>query len=151
MKPIRRQRSSTLVDRLTSERRSWLMSQVRSKNTSPEMRVRRLAHASGLRYRLHRRDLPGKPDLVFPRHRVALFVHGCFWHRHPGCAKASMPKSRSDFWREKFERNVERDRQAEQELEALGWRVLVIWECGTKSDREIRALLWQVAHDPDAE
>jgi DNA mismatch endonuclease (patch repair protein) len=143
-------RSRILVDRLPPERRSWLMSRVRSKNTSPEMRVRRLAHASGMRFRLHRPDLPGKPDLVFPRHRVALFVHGCFWHRHAGCAKASMPKSRMDFWEAKFERNVERDRQAERRLEALGWRVLVVWECETKSDDEIRELLSRVARDPNA-
>lgn len=109
------------------------MSRVRGKNTSPEMRVRRAAHALGLRFRLHRKDLPGKPDLVFPKHRVAMFVHGCFWHRHPGCSKASTPKSRTEFWQDKFDANVARDARVQTELEALGWRVVTIWECETKS------------------
>lgn len=120
------------MDRLTVERRSWLMSQVKSKNTGTEMRVRQAAHALGLRYRLHRRDLPGTPDLVFPRHRLVLFVHGCFWHRHPGCRKASTPKSRVDYWQAKFDRRVARDSRVAEELRALGWRVEVIWECETK-------------------
>lgn len=122
------------------------MSRVRSKNTSPEMRVRRLAHAMGLRFRLHRKDLPGKPDLVFPRYRIALFVHGCFWHRHPSCAKASTPKSQTDFWASKFDRNVERDRRNEEALNALGWRVLVIWECETKTDGGIRNILSKITN-----
>ncbi|RYG87552.1 MAG: DNA mismatch endonuclease Vsr [Alphaproteobacteria bacterium] len=138
-----------MVDRLTPERRSWLMSRVKSKNTSPEMRARRLAHAIGLRFRLHRRELPGKPDLIFPRYRVALFVHGCFWHRHPGCTKASTPKSRTPFWETKFQRNVERDKENEAQLTALGWRVLVIWECETKSDGHVLAVLSQVVKELD--
>jgi DNA mismatch endonuclease (patch repair protein) len=113
------------------------MSRVRGKHTSPEMRVRRAAHAMGLRFRLHRKDLPGKPDLVFPRHGVALFVHGCFWHRHPGCPKSSTPKSRTEYWTDKFERNVERDARAIAELEALGWRTAVIWECATKNAAQL--------------
>lgn len=86
----------------------------------------------GLRFRLHRSDLPGKPDLVFPKHGVVVFVHGCFWHRHAGCAKASTPKTKSEFWREKFRRNVKRDRQTDRRLRELGWRVEVIWECESK-------------------
>lgn len=117
------------------------MSRVGSKDTSAEIRVRRAAHALGLRYRLHRRDLPGTPDLVFPRHRVALFVHGCFWHRHPGCRKASTPKSRQDFWRNKFERNVERDRAAILKLKQLGWRPEVVWECETKNPIELMEII----------
>lgn len=109
------------------------MSRVRGKDTTPEIRVRRAAHAMGLRFRLHRKDLPGRPDLVFSKHRVALFVHGCFWHRHPGCAKASTPKSRTEFWQGKFDTNVARDSRVAKELEALGWRVLTIWECDTKN------------------
>lgn len=108
------------------------MSRVRSKDTTPEMRVRRAAHALGLRFRLHRKDLPGKPDLVFPKHRVAIFVHGCFWHRHPGCAKASNPKSRESFWAKKFEANVMRDKAAADALLAKGWSVHSIWECETR-------------------
>jgi DNA mismatch endonuclease (patch repair protein) len=122
----------SLVDRLPAERRSWLMSRVKSKNTSPELRVRRVAHSLGLRFRLHREDLPGRPDLVFPRHKVAVFVHGCFWHRHPGCRKASMPKSRTEYWQRKFDANVSRDATAERELPRLGWRVLIFWECETR-------------------
>ena len=108
------------------------MSRVKGKDTTPELRVRQLAHAMGLRFRLHRKDLPGRPDLVFPKYRVALFVHGCFWHRHPNCPKASSPKTRPEFWQSKFERNVERDQRNIEEITALGWNALVLWECETK-------------------
>lgn len=133
-----------MVDRLTPERRSWLMARVKSKNTSPEMRVRRLAHFMGLRFRLHQKTLPGKPDLVFPRHSVALFVHGCFWHRHANCRKASTPKSETEFWESKFKYNIDRDRRHEAALRKLGWRVLVIWECETKCDQDMRAILSEI-------
>ena len=132
------------MDRLTPERRSWLMSRVRAKDTLAEMHVRRIAHSVGLRYRLHRRDLPATPDLVFPKHRVAIFVHGCFWHRHPGCKKATTPKSRVGFWQEKFNRNIERDQQAIQDLQALGWRVAIIWECETKVEETVLHRLREV-------
>lgn len=121
-----------MVDHISPERRSWLMSRVKGKDTTPELRVRQLAHAMGLRFRLHRKDLPGRPDLVFPKYRVALFVHGCFWHRHPNCPKASSPKTRPEFWQSKFERNVERDQRNIEEITALGWNALVLWECETK-------------------
>ena len=110
------------------------MSQVRAKDTSAEMRVRRAAHALGLRYRLHRRDLPGTPDLTFPKHRTIILVHGCFWHRHPGCKKATVPKSRRQFWQSKFAINVARDRQTVERLRALDWMVAIIWECETKTN-----------------
>jgi DNA mismatch endonuclease, patch repair protein len=110
-----------LVDRLTPARRSWLMSRVRGKNTTPELRVRKAAHALGLRFRLHRADLPGKPDLIFPSRHLAVFVHGCYWHRHPNCSKASTPSS--PFWAAKFASNVRRDRRVEKQLQSLGWRV----------------------------
>jgi len=109
------------------------MSRVRGKNTSPELKVRRAAHGMGLRFRLHRRDLPGTPDLVFPRLRTVVFVHGCFWHRHHGCRKASVPGSRTDFWNEKFDRNVGRDERVAAELRGLGWKVVVVWECEAKN------------------
>ena len=125
------------MDRLSPERRSWLMSQVKSKDTSTEIRVRRAAHALGLRYRLHRRDLPGTPDLVLPKHRKVIFVHGCFWHRHAGCKKATMPKSRVRFWKSKFSSTVARDQQAVSDLEDLQWNVVVIWECETKSPERL--------------
>jgi len=121
-----------MVDRLSPERRSWLMSRVTSKNTSAEMRVRSAVHRRKLRFRLHRSDLPGTPDLIFPKLRIALFVHGCFWHRHPGCKKASSPKSSVNFWNQKFARNMARDRENQEALSAQGWRTEVIWECETK-------------------
>lgn len=107
------------------------MSRVRGKDTNPELMVRRLVHALGYRYRLHKRDLPGCPDLVFARRRKVIFVHGCFWHRHPdsSCKLARLPKSRLEFWVPKFEANVARDSRNEAELRARGWDVLVIWEC----------------------
>jgi DNA mismatch endonuclease (patch repair protein) len=122
-----------MVDRLSPERRSWLMSRVGAKNTSPEMMVRSAAHARGLRFRIHRKDLPGTPDLVFPKWHIAIFVHGCFWHRHSNCRKATTPKSRTDFWSDKFSRNVARDRTNVERLCARGWRAEVIWECEVRS------------------
>lgn len=120
------------MDILTKERRSQVMSQIRSGNTKPEMLVRRTAHALGLRFRLHRRDLPGTPDIVFPATKTALFVHGCFWHRHDNCRYAYTPKSNEAFWSQKFVRNVERDREVVNKLRHAGWRPIVIWECETK-------------------
>lgn len=117
------------------------MARVRGKDTAPELRVRRVAHRMGLRFRLHRKDLPGRPDLVLPKHRLAVFVHGCFWHRHPGCSRASTPSTREDFWQAKFDATVARDRRQIAELEALGWRVLVIWECGVNDEATVEARL----------
>lgn len=148
MSPSRRQRSRPLVDHISSERRSWLMSRVRSKNTSPEMRVRRAAHALGLRFRLHRKDLPGKPDLVFPKYRTVMFVHGCFWHRHPHCTKASLPRTRAEYWSQKFAQNMQRDADVSERLRILGWRVLTIWECETKSAARTEQLL-RAIRSPD--
>jgi DNA mismatch endonuclease (patch repair protein) len=120
------------MDTLTSEQRSRVMARVRGKDTGPELRVRKTAHALGLRFRLHRKDLKGCPDLVFPKHRVAIFVHGCFWHQHAGCKRATMPASRHDFWKTKLTRNVIRDRECISRLQSEGWRVEVIWECEAK-------------------
>ncbi|WP_124427360.1 very short patch repair endonuclease [Pseudomonas orientalis] len=126
------------ADIVTPEQRSKNMSRIKGKNTKPEMTVRTLCHELGLRYRLHRKDLPGTPDLVFPKHRLCLFVHGCFWHRHPGCKYAYTPKSRLDFWLPKLAKNVERDTEAQRALEASGWRVSIIWECQTKNRDALR-------------
>jgi DNA mismatch endonuclease (patch repair protein) len=120
------------MDILTSAERSAHMSRIRARNTQPEMVVRQAAHALGLRYRLHRKDLPGSPDLVFLGRRRAIFVHGCYWHRHSGCRLAYTPKSNTAFWEAKFERNVARDKEALAALEADGWRTAVIWECETR-------------------
>ena len=114
-------------DDVTPERRR-IMQAVRQKNTKPEVTVRRLLHRLGYRFRLHRRDLPGSPDIVLPKHRTVIFVHGCFWHRH-GCKKTTTPKIRRNFWEAKFAANVERDRRKEEQLREAGWRVLTIWEC----------------------
>lgn len=126
-----------MEENVSPARRSEIMRAVKSKNTSPEKRVRSTAHRLGLRFRLHRKDLPGSPDLLFPKKKTALFVHGCFWHRHENCARATTPKTNVDFWREKFRRNVERDRETRRKLEETGWRVLVIWECETKNQEFI--------------
>lgn len=119
------------MDRLSKEHRSWNMSKIRGKNTLPEKAVRSLLHQLGYRFRIHRQDLPGSPDIVLPRFRAIIFVHGCFWHRHPGCKYAYTPKSRIDFWLRKFDDNIRRDKQSLQSLRRLGWRVLVVWECQT--------------------
>lgn len=132
------------MDRLTPARRSELMSKIRGKNTRPELAVRRTAHAMGLRFRLHRSDLPGKPDVVFPKFTTALFVHGCFWHRHPGCKKCSTPKSNITFWKSKFDKNIQRDEDVRQKLNALGWRVGTVWECETRNEETIKLRLYEV-------
>lgn len=108
------------------------MRSVRQAHTGPELIVRKILHGLGLRFRLQRRDLPGTPDIVLPKHRTVIFVHGCFWHRHVGCSKATTPKTRVEFWQDKFDRNIERDQIKEQALVASGWRVLTVWECETR-------------------
>jgi DNA mismatch endonuclease (patch repair protein) len=119
------------------------MARVRQKGTAPELAVRSMVHAMGYRFRLHDRDLPGSPDLVFRRMKKVLFVHGCFWHRHQGCARASMPKTRTRFWAEKFAANIRRDEAAELRLRELGWQVEIVWECEV-ADR--KRLLTKLAH-----
>ena len=120
------------MDIVTPEVRSVLMSRIRGKDTKPEIVVRRLAHAMGCRFRLHRRDLPGVPDIVFPGLRKVVFVHGCFWHQHAGCREAYQPKSRVEFWQAKFRANETRDRHAMAALVQLRWDALVVWECETE-------------------
>jgi DNA mismatch endonuclease (patch repair protein) len=116
------------------------MSRIRSKNTKPEIVVRKAAHAAGLRFRLHRKDLPGTPDLVFPSRGIALFVHGCFWHRHH-CTRATSPATNADYWAAKFDRNVRRDARNAAELRKLGWRCVQIWECEAKDDEKLIGLI----------
>lgn len=119
-----------MADRISRSARSRIMRRVRSKDTGPEMRVRSLVHELGYRYRLHRRDLPGTPDLVFARQKKVIFVHGCFWHQH-NCRKGVRPSSNVAFWNRKFDGNVQRDKKSTLTLEKSGWSVLVIWECET--------------------
>lgn len=124
--------------------RSAQMARVKGRDTKPEMRLRRRLHAAGLRYRLHAGELPGRPDIVFRKARLAIFVHGCFWHRHPGCHHARMPKSRLDFWGPKLAGNAERDRRHERELRAAGWTVLTVWECETRDTARLDEIVLEV-------
>ncbi len=131
------------TDPLTPEQRRYTMRQVHSEDTKPEMRVRRLAHHLGYRYRLHRKDLPGKPDLVFPGRKKIIFVHGCFWHGHDCPAGRKIPKTNQAYWTKKLNRNKERDKLNLEKLKALGWDVLVIWECETRDET---ALAKRITH-----
>ncbi len=127
-----------MVDFLSPAERSKRMSRIRGKDTKPELALRSALHGLGLRYRLHDRSLPGEPDLVFRRRKTVVFVHGCFWHRHQGCPIATTPKSNTDFWLEKFTRNVRRDADNRRALEATGWRVLIAWECQLSSKAKVQ-------------
>ena len=124
-----------MIDIISREQRSRNMARIGRRDTEPELVVRRIAHRMGFRFRLYRRDLPGTPDLIFPKYRLAVFVHGCFWHRHGECRFAYSPKTRVEFWTEKFKQNVARDRRNESALRDLGWRVAVIWGCETRNVR----------------
>ncbi len=121
--------SAQRVDPFTVEERSEIMRRVKGKNTKPEVWVRSVLHRMGYRFRLHRKDLPGNPDIVLPRHRTVIFVHGCFWHQHPGCRKAKIPSNNHDYWSRKLRRNVQRDQEAKLLLKECRWRVLTLWEC----------------------
>ena len=130
-----------MSDVLTQEQRSRCMSNIKGKDTKPEMFVRRLVHAMGYRYRLHRRDLPGTPDLVFPKHRKVIFVHGCYWHRH-NCPEGQVrAKTNSEFWENKIQGNVARDLRNQAELERMGWQVLLVWECWTKDPAKLESII----------
>src|SRR5262245_61627638 len=128
------------MDRLSPERRSRLMARVGGKNTTPEWQVRRIVHSLGYRYRLHRRELPGSPDLVFPSRRKIIFVHGCFWHGH-GCRWGKLPKTKLEYWAPKIEANRVRDDRKTKELRALGWRILPVWQCELRTVPKLRARL----------
>jgi len=121
-----------MTDILTPQKRSWNMSRIRCKDTKPERLVRSLLHRMGFRFVLHRKNLPGKPDVVLPKHGIAVFVHGCFWHRHKGCKYAYTPKSRIKFWLNKFRDNTQRDKRNKIALRKIGWRVVTVWECWTE-------------------
>lgn len=138
-----------MADKISRDARSANMAKIRSTNTKPEIAVRRMLHAAGYRFRLHRKDLPGKPDIVFPSRKAIVQVHGCFWHRHPDpdCKDATMPKSRLEYWVPKLTRNVERDTQSTEALEALGWRVLIVWECQTSNPNKLMQTLRQFLDD----
>lgn len=121
-----------MADIKSPAERSRNMAAIKGKDTKPEMIVRRFLHREGFRFRLHRKDLPGKPDIVLPKYKTVIFVHGCFWHRHEGCRFATMPATRYEFWKAKFERTKERDQDDQKSLLENGWRILILWECGLK-------------------
>ncbi|HAW52811.1 MAG TPA: very short patch repair endonuclease [Flavobacteriales bacterium] len=125
------------MDRLSKEKRSWNMSLIKGRDTKPEMIVRKMLHRLGYRFRLHRKNLPGTPDIVLPKYNTVIFVHGCFWHRHAGCRYAYKPKSRVNFWQDKIRQNMERDRKVSLQLKELGWQVEIIWECETKNNEKL--------------
>jgi len=134
-----------MADHLSAERRSWNMSRIRSKNTSPEKSVRSLLHKMGYRFSLHRPDLPGKPDIVLRKYATVIFCHGCFWHQHPKCKRATIPKSNTDYWIPKLKRNIDHFCEASKHLEQLGWKVAIVWECETnqldKLEKKLRSIL----------
>ena len=134
--------SSEVIHKV-SEQRSRNMSAIKSKNTKPEIAVRRLLHSMGYRFRLHRKDLPGSPDIVLPKYKTVIFVHGCFWHRHENCKYATTPKTRKEFWEKKFRENINRDNLNQANLSLKGWKIIIIWECQLKGDikKLIRELL----------
>lgn len=129
------------MDKLSQKDRSIHMSRIRAKNTRPEIRVRSLLHKKGYRFRLHDSTLPGTPDIVLKKHNVVIFVNGCFWHRHNDCKRSFLPKSRTDYWLRKFELNIIRDKRIYETLNALGWRVAVVWECQTHDEKALHAAL----------
>ena len=120
------------------------MSHIRSKNTIPERKVRSLLHLLGYRFRIHKTDLPGKPDIVMPRYRLVIFVHGCFWHNHNNCQKSGTPKSKIEFWESKIERNVERDHINTTRLKIEGWNVRIIWECETENQELLKSIITEI-------
>ncbi|MDP8234201.1 MAG: DNA mismatch endonuclease Vsr [Candidatus Saelkia tenebricola] len=122
-----------MADHLTLEKRSWNMSLIRSTDTKPEIIVRKLLHSLGYRFRLHKKGLPGKPDIVLKKHKTVIFVHGCFWHQHKGCKRSNIPKSNTSYWKPKLNRNVKRDKKHKADLKRIGWKTIVIWECETKN------------------
>ncbi len=136
-----------MVDFLTPAGRSDRMRRIRSANTSPEVTVRKALHRLGFRFRLQGKGLPGRPDIVLPKYRAVVLVHGCFWHRHAGCKVASNPKSNTEFWKEKFDRNMARDAKVANELEEKGWRVLVVWECELGSAARLETAILKLANE----
>jgi DNA mismatch endonuclease (patch repair protein) len=148
---ITRLGDTTLADVVDPATRSRMMRGIRGQDTQPELAVRRYLHAAGLRFRLHDKRLPGRPDIVLPKFKTVILVHGCFWHRHEGCPYATTPSSRRDFWGRKFALNVQRDAENVKALQAVGWTVITIWECQARDLQILDELFWSiVASHPDA-
>lgn len=136
-----------MTDVFSNEKRSWIMCRVKGRDTKPEILVRSLIFHMGFRFRLHRRDLPGTPDIVLPRHRKVIFVHGCFWHGHNSCPRSKRPTTNEDFWNNKLDGNIERDKRYCMELRQMGWKVLIVWECETRSAEKLLQKLEGFLHD----
>lgn len=126
-----------MTDVFSKNKRSWIMSRVKVVDTKPEIIVRSAVHRMGLRFRVHRRDIPGSPDIVLPRHAKVIFVHGCFWHGHRGCSRARRPTTNRRFWNKKLNSNIERDKRLKNQLRKMGWEMLVVWECETKQPERL--------------
>ena len=136
-----------MVDTISPEHRSWNMLRIKGKNTKPEFIVRSLLYKMGYRFRLHRKDLPGTPDIVLPKYKTVIFVHGCFWHRHKGCKYAYTPKSRVKFWKDKFTETVKRDKQHLKQLKENGWKVFIVWECETKDMDRLKKIINKILQE----
>lgn len=136
-----------MTDVFSKEKRSWLMRRVKGRDTKPEILVRSFVHRMGYRFRIHRRDLPGNPDIVFPRHGKAIFVHGCFWHGHEGCPRSKRPTTNNSFWNEKLDGNIERDKRFRRALQRTGWKVFVVWQCETREPEKLLLKLERILHD----
>lgn len=130
-----------MTDHISPEKRSWNMRQIKSRDTAPEIAVRKILHKHNYRFRLNKRDLPGIPDIVLPKHKMIIFVHGCFWHRHSGCNRSNVPSSKTEFWLEKFKRTIDRDKANQLKLKELDWNVKIVWECQTKNSNHLENLV----------
>lgn len=135
------------MDHLTTEKRSWNMGRIKSKNTKPEVQVRSFLHVNGFRFRLNSKTLPGKPDIVLKKYNTVIFIHGCFWHRHKGCKRCSTPKSNEQYWLNKFERNIFRDKNNTKQLKKLGYQVLIIWECQVENQKILKKLILKILNN----
>lgn len=145
-----------MVDIVDARTRSQMMSNIRGKDTKPELALRRALHARGFRFRLHVKDVPGRPDIVFPKYSAVVFVHGCFWHRHAGCRYATVPKTRAEFWKTKFAANVSRDAAVHDKLTSKGWRVATVWECALRNPKAMTqtaemVATWLKSDEPEIE
>lgn len=135
-----------MTDVVTREKRSWMMSRVKGRDTKPEILIRSMVHRMGFRFRVCQRHLPGSPDIVLPRHLKVVFVHGCFWHGHESCTRSKRPKTNTEFWNKKLDGNIERDKRVRERLYRMGWRVLVIWQCETRKPEQILGKLENFLH-----
>jgi len=136
-----------MTDVFSKEKRSWIMSRVKGRDTKPEILVRSLVHLMGFRFRIHRRDLPGNPDIVLPRYGKVIFVHGCFWHGHERCPRSKRPSTNKGFWNKKLDENIERDKRFRRKLRRMGWKVLVVWQCEIRKPEKLLGKLERFLHD----